>query len=189
LPIKALLKDNPNVVFKKEAAGWTPLHYAAHWGHKDVAELLLANRAEVSAQDNEGMTPLHFAADGGLKEMFELLLSGNADANSSDKDGMTPLRWAMSKGHHILLLVGLSVTNGPAQPSANTSSRRFPLPPDVKLLKDLEYGRADGRPMRLDLFVPEKGQKPLPLLIWIHVGAWMSGSKDDPSPALRFTIS
>jgi acetyl esterase/lipase len=41
--------------------------------------------------------------------------------------------------------------------------------------------------MLLDLFLPEKGQKPLPLLIWIHGGAWMSGSKDDPSPALRFT--
>ena len=87
----------------------------------------------------------------------------------------------------ILLLVCLSVTSGPAQPSTNTSSRRFPLPPGVKLNKDLEYGRADGRAMLLDLYLPQKGQKPLPLLIWIHGGAWMSGSKNDPSPALRFT--
>jgi acetyl esterase/lipase len=87
----------------------------------------------------------------------------------------------------ILLLVGLSVTSGPAQPSTNTTSRRFPLPPGVKMLKDLEYGRADGRAMRLDLYLPEKSQKALPLLIWIHGGAWMSGSKDDLSPALRFT--
>src|SRR5205085_12369694 len=41
--------------------------------------------------------------------------------------------------------------------------------------------------MLLDLYVPEKVQKPLPLLIWIHGGAWMSGSKDSPSPALQFT--
>ena len=28
-------------------------------GHKDVAELLLANKAEVNAKDNDGETPLH----------------------------------------------------------------------------------------------------------------------------------
>jgi len=87
----------------------------------------------------------------------------------------------------IWLLVGLSVANGPAQPGTNRSSGRFPLAPGVKMLKDLEYGRADSRAMLLDLYLPEKGQKPLPLLIWIHGGAWMSGSKDNPSPALRFT--
>ena len=87
----------------------------------------------------------------------------------------------------ILLLVGLSAPNCPAQPATNTSSRRFLLPPGVTLLKDLEYGRADGRAMLLDVYLPQKGQKPLPLVIWIHGGAWMSGSKDDPSPALRFT--
>jgi len=87
----------------------------------------------------------------------------------------------------ILLLVGLSITNGPAQPTTNKSSPRFDLPAGVKMLKDLEYGRAGCRAMLLDLYLPEKGRKPLPLLIWIHGGAWMSGSKDNPSPALQFT--
>ena len=32
---------------------------AAHDGHKDMAELLLANKAEVNAKDNNGLTPLH----------------------------------------------------------------------------------------------------------------------------------
>jgi acetyl esterase/lipase len=41
--------------------------------------------------------------------------------------------------------------------------------------------------MLLDLYLPEKNDKPLPLIIWIHGGAWMAGSKDSPSPALRFT--
>jgi acetyl esterase/lipase len=31
------------------------------------------------------------------------------------------------------------------------------------------------------------GNKPMPLIVWIHGGAWLSGSKDNPSPALRFT--
>jgi acetyl esterase/lipase len=43
--------------------------------------------------------------------------------------------------------------------------------------------------MLLDLYLPEQGDKPLPLIIWIHGGAWMAGSKDGPSPALRFTAN
>src|SRR5262245_23452468 len=42
--VKSLLKYNPDLVFKTDAAGWTPLHYAAHWNCRDIAELLLANR-------------------------------------------------------------------------------------------------------------------------------------------------
>ena len=60
------------------------------------------------------------------------------------------------------------------------------LPPGTNVLKDLEYGHASGRAMHLDLYLPEKTDKPLPLIIWIHGGAWMAGSKDAPSPALRF---
>jgi acetyl esterase/lipase len=60
------------------------------------------------------------------------------------------------------------------------------LPPGTQKLKDLEYGQASGRAMHLDLYLPQKADKPLPLIIWIHGGAWMAGSKDAPSPALRF---
>ncbi len=87
----------------------------------------------------------------------------------------------------IALLTGLSLTVGLAQPSTDQPPRRSALPPGVKVLKDLEYGKASGRAMLLDLYLPEKGNKPMPLLIWIHGGAWLGGSKDDPSPALRFT--
>jgi acetyl esterase/lipase len=65
-------------------------------------------------------------------------------------------------------------------------SRQPTLPPGTKSFKDLEYGRADDRAMRLDLYLPEKADKPSPLIVWIHGGAWMAGSKDNPSPALRF---
>ena len=40
----------------------TPLHFAAHNGSKDMAEFLLANKAEVNARDKYGETPLHCAA-------------------------------------------------------------------------------------------------------------------------------
>jgi ankyrin repeat protein len=40
---------------------------------KDVAELLLANRADVNATTVDGETPLHWAAAVGDKDVVELL--------------------------------------------------------------------------------------------------------------------
>jgi acetyl esterase/lipase len=81
----------------------------------------------------------------------------------------------------ITTLLAVSTCFG--QPSTNE-----PLPPDGRVLKDLEYGRGSGRAMLLDLYLPEAKEKPLPLIIWIHGGAWMAGSKDNPSPARQFTM-
>lgn len=54
-------------------------------------------------------------------------------------------------------------------------------------MKDLQYGQGSGRALLLDLYLPEKSDKPLPLIVWIHGGAWLAGSKDGGSPALQFT--
>jgi ankyrin repeat protein len=72
--VKALLKDNPDLVFSKDNKyGGTPLHLAAATGHKDVAKLLLANKADVNAKDNRDATPLHLATSAGYKDVAELL--------------------------------------------------------------------------------------------------------------------
>ena len=98
--IRVLLKANPELVNNRDnPVGWTPLHVAAQAGHKEVAELLLANRADVNAKDNRGMTPLHWAAQAGHKEVAELLLANKADVNAKTKVGWTPLHWAAERGH------------------------------------------------------------------------------------------
>jgi ankyrin repeat protein len=56
--VKELLKDSPSLASSQDANGHTPLHYAALNGRKDVAELLLANQAEVNAKDGNYYTPL-----------------------------------------------------------------------------------------------------------------------------------
>ena len=69
--IKKLVHDNPNLVFNKDESGDTLLHLAAKSDQEDVAEFLLANKAEVNAKDNMGLTPLHFAAIAGQTTIAE----------------------------------------------------------------------------------------------------------------------
>lgn len=51
-------------------------------------------------------------------------------------------------------------------------------PPGARKLSDLEYTRAPGRPLKLDLYLPTGATNPLPVLVWIHGGAWKMGSKN-----------
>ena len=97
--VKALLKENPDLVFSGDGDLWTPLHYAASEGHKDVAELLLASKAGVNARADNGWTPLHHAALEGHKDVAELLLASKAEVNAKDNNGDTPLHLAVSEKH------------------------------------------------------------------------------------------
>jgi ankyrin repeat protein len=97
--VKALLNSNPDLVSSKDNNGTTPLHLAAHEGHKDMAELLLANKADVNAKDMYGDTPLHYAALWGYMDMVQLLLANKADVNANDSNGNTPLHEAAFKDH------------------------------------------------------------------------------------------
>jgi hypothetical protein len=58
----------------RDKDGATALHKAAGMGHKDVVEVLLANKADVNAQSNGGITPLQVAAYKGNKEIVKILL-------------------------------------------------------------------------------------------------------------------
>ncbi len=59
--------------------GWTPLHNAAT---KEIAELLIAEGADVNAKGYLDGTPLHPAAWYGHKEVVELLIANGADVNA-----------------------------------------------------------------------------------------------------------
>ena len=96
--VKALLKANPKLVSSKDQSSQTPLHWAAMYGHKPMVQLLLANKAEVSAETG-GVTPLHGAATAGFKDVAELLLANKADVNAKARDGWTPLHRAALNGH------------------------------------------------------------------------------------------
>ncbi len=89
--VRTLLQTNPDLVRSKDNKGGMPLHYAAIEGHKDVVELLLANKADVNAKANDGETPLYLAALYGHRDVAKLLLANKADVNARDNHGQTPL--------------------------------------------------------------------------------------------------
>jgi acetyl esterase/lipase len=61
------------------------------------------------------------------------------------------------------------------------------LPEGAKAIKDIQYVPNGHERHKLDLYLPKQDEqaKPLPLIIWVHGGAWMGGSKEN-CPALRF---
>ncbi len=82
--VKTLIKDNPDLVSRKDDGGDTPLHLAVFRGNRDLVELLLANHADVNAKDKRGLTPLNWASNLDEKDVAELLLAGNAEYNIAD---------------------------------------------------------------------------------------------------------
>ncbi|TRY94399.1 hypothetical protein DNTS_027940 [Danionella cerebrum] len=65
----------------KSNHGWTPLHLASYFGHRDVVEALLKAGADANLSNNVGDTPLHKAAFTGRKEVVMLLLQFDACAS------------------------------------------------------------------------------------------------------------
>ncbi len=57
-----------------DAAGWTPLAWAAAGGHATCVSLLLEAGAGVGSLDDQGRLPLHWAAERGRAHVVALLV-------------------------------------------------------------------------------------------------------------------
>jgi acetyl esterase/lipase len=103
-----------------------------------------------------------------LRERFEAI-----DAN---KDG------SISPEEQRAFLTG----QRPAQPGAEVT-----MPPTVKLEKDIPYAGTKNPRQTLDLLLPRnpRGDKPLPLVVNIHGGAWQSGDKTNGVPQLANMVA
>ena len=74
---------------------WTSLHYAAYYGHLEIAEILISRGADLDADDPYYSTPLYLAAEQGYPEVVEFLISKGAKVNvKSSRSGYTPLHRA-----------------------------------------------------------------------------------------------
>ncbi|CAG4953960.1 unnamed protein product [Colias eurytheme] len=75
----------------KTNLGWTPLHLATYFAHKEVAEALLAAGADVDEVNENGDTALHKASFIGNEDLVILLLNHQADVNIMNGEGKTPV--------------------------------------------------------------------------------------------------
>jgi acetyl esterase/lipase len=77
----------------------------------------------------------------------------------------------------------------PVQASeAEKSGAKTSRAPEVtRILRDLEYVPGGHERQKLDLFLPphSEGSKALPLVVWVHGGAWMAGGKEN-CPVVSF---
>ncbi|MSQ27214.1 MAG: ankyrin repeat domain-containing protein [Dehalococcoidia bacterium] len=94
--IQQLLSENPALADSYSADGWAPLHLAAHFGRKTVADALIAGGATVDARSTNdlGNTPLHAAIAGRQDAIAGLLLANDADIDAADRSGNTALHIA-----------------------------------------------------------------------------------------------
>jgi len=72
--------------------------------------------------------------------------------------------------------------------AANAARQDAPegLPPGARMLTNLAYVPNGAERQKLDLYLPATGTN-LPLIVWVHGGGWMEGSKEDP-PGLRLLV-
>jgi ankyrin repeat protein len=95
-----LIGQEPELVKTYSHDGWTPLHLACFFGHATLAEMLIAQGAEVNARSRNGMqnTPLHAAAAGRNRDAVRVLLEHGADVNARQEGGWRALHAASQNG-------------------------------------------------------------------------------------------
>jgi acetyl esterase/lipase len=84
-------------------------------------------------------------------------------------------RWA---GSLVVVLSGVVPGFGQQRPGPG-------VPPGTQVFRDLEYVKGGHERQKLDLYLPEKAEGKLPVIVWIHGGGWHQGSKDR-CPAVGF---
>ena len=104
--VTRLLDDDPALLDSFSPEGFTPLAFAAHFGHTETARFLLEQGANVNIVSKHAMhlTPLHNALFGRRVEMAKLLIEHGADVTarrggkSWPRAGWTALHYCASFG-------------------------------------------------------------------------------------------
>ncbi|XP_076015154.1 ankyrin repeat domain-containing protein 10b [Genypterus blacodes] len=92
--------SNPaDLTMEDSCYGWTPIHWAAHFGKLECVMRLVQVGCGVNAMTSRfAQTPTHIAAFGGHPECLLWLLQAGADINKQDYVGETPIHKAARTG-------------------------------------------------------------------------------------------
>ena len=69
-------------------------------------------------------------------------------------------------------------SKAPVQPKIVRPSGKAGLPAVIRVHRNLEYVASGHERNKLDLYVIANDDRPRPVIVWIHGGAWFAGSKD-----------
>ena len=81
----------------------------------------------------------------------------------------------------ILILILFIVAAISVLAQRRGAAEAMKVPEGVTVYRDLAYVTDGHERQKLDLYVPETGEN-LPLIIWIHGGAWRGGDKTHYMP-------
>ncbi|MEX0789174.1 MAG: ankyrin repeat domain-containing protein [Actinomycetota bacterium] len=108
--LEMALKEDPQAIKAFSADGFTALHFAAFFGRRLPANLLVLAGADANAEarNTSRVRPIHSAVAGPDPMMAEILLAMGADVNAQQEGGFTALQAAAKRGDEKLvdLLLG-----------------------------------------------------------------------------------
>lgn len=173
-------------------------NYHGHYIEGDETDVKIVENAKAHPLLS-GVRPFRSAGslykNEGLAGDNEILLTGTIP------DHTEPIAWTrMHKGARIFY-----TSLGHAQDFSEESFRRLLVnalfwttgrtpqtlaPPagaaaDVEVQKDVVYGTGAGENLLLDLATPKGLDHPVPLILWIHGGAWQGGNKGEFEGLIR----
>ena len=62
--------------------------------------------------------------------------------------------------------------------AAEKAQRARVVPEDLELIRDVVYGKGGDKELKLDILRPKRPPaEPMPVVVYIHGGAWKAGSK------------
>lgn len=103
--LEMALKENPEAIGSFSADGFTALHFAAFFGRRLPANLLVLAGADVNAEARNAsrVRPIHSAVAGPDPMMAEILLAMGADVHAQQEGGFTALQAAAKQGNTKLV--------------------------------------------------------------------------------------
>lgn len=87
----------------------------------------------------------------------------------------------------VLISAGSIPTFAQANEASQSRARGPNVPEGTRIIRDLSYIPDGHERQKLDLYLPVQKEEagPLPLIVWVHGGAWLAGSKEN-CPSIRF---
>ncbi len=80
---------------------------------------------------------------------------------------------------HCQSLVDFAVEKSLAGAGKTKAAAKRQRPPTSAVAyRDLEYDKVGDHSLLLDLYYPRESDRPVPLVVWVHGGGWINGSKD-----------